>query len=581
MDGEFDCIKGDLLGIGVTLNTTTNDEHSPVIERYIRTIKEGVRSVYTVLPFKRIPTIMLTDLVYNIIFWKNAFLHKENIDNRLSPRAIVSGMPIDFKTACQLEYGSYVQTHEDHNNSLQERTSGAIALRPMGNAQGGWFFMSLQTGRRLCRFQWTPLPMPQDVITRVEKMARRNHAQRDIAFYYRDGTTPINNIANDDYTEPAGVNNIDDDGTDDESYQPEDDSTSSSSETDNTSTSSSDDINNDGETDSYYERIATQYLNTNNNTPTDVDNNANDDPIPDTVISDDNYDEFAGVIPDEVLSAETTGVTTPDPSSTMIEADVSNDHISQADFDKKMDELYGSRTRDGMRDRKPRDYSHLFLHKAEYITPRSFSHIRDIYGIDDPIMEALVATQYTVDKGIKKWGERSVEAVDVELRQLHDREVGEPKMRHELSPEIRRLALRYLMFFKEKRSGQIKGRGCADGRPQRVYTKKEDKTSPTCHIESLIITCIIDSMEGRDVATVDIPGAFMQANIDDETYVKIQGAMCDIFVQIDPDRYAKFVCVEHGRNTIYLKLKKALYGTLKAAKLFYEDLVGTLKGWGF
>ena len=197
------------------------------------------------------------------------------------------------------------------------------------------------------------------------------------------------------------------------------------------------------------------------------------------------------------------------------------------------------------------------------------------------MVEALVATQYTVEKGIKLWGDRSVEAVDIELRQLNDQEVGEPKMRHELIPAIRRPAPRYLMFLKEKRSVQIKGRGYADGRPQRIYTKKEDVSSPTAHIESLIITCIIDSMENRDVATVDIPGAFMQAKIDDETYVKIQGAMCDIFVKIDPERYAKFVCIEQGRNTIYLKLKKALYGTRKAARLFYEELIATLKSWGF
>ena len=33
-------------------------------------------------------------------------------------------------------------------------------------------------------------------------------------------------------------------------------------------------------------------------------------------------------------------------------------------------------------------------------------------------------------------------------------------------------ALRYLMFLKEKRDGTIKARGCADGRPQRIYTGK-------------------------------------------------------------------------------------------------------------
>jgi hypothetical protein len=35
------------------------------------------------------------------------------------------------------------------------------------------------------------------------------------------------------------------------------------------------------------------------------------------------------------------------------------------------------------------------------------------------------------------------------------------------------------MFLKEKRCGTIKGRGCADGRPQRDYMTKDKTASPT------------------------------------------------------------------------------------------------------
>jgi len=38
------------------------------------------------------------------------------------------------------------------------------------------------------------------------------------------------------------------------------------------------------------------------------------------------------------------------------------------------------------------------------------------------------------------------------------------------------------MFIKEKRDGKIKARGCVDGRPQRLYTNKEDMSSPTISI---------------------------------------------------------------------------------------------------
>jgi len=57
-----------------------------------------------------------------------------------------------------------------------------------------------------------------------------------------------------------------------------------------------------------------------------------------------------------------------------------------------------------------------------------------------------------------------------------------PCSRNEMSYEERKNALRYLMFLKEKREGTIKARGCADGSLQRIYTNKEDMSSPTVSI---------------------------------------------------------------------------------------------------
>eukprot|EP00957_Ditylum_brightwellii_P087083 6628020-Ditylum_brightwellii.AAC.1 len=76
-------------------------------------------------------------------------------------------------------------------------------------------------------------------------------------------------------------------------------------------------------------------------------------------------------------------------------------------------------------------------------------------------------------------------------------------------------ALRYLMFLKEKRSGKVKGRGCADGRKQRVYKAKHETHAPIVSTEAMFITAIFDATENRDVAIVDIPGAFMQAEINE------------------------------------------------------------------
>lgn len=67
------------------------------------------------------------------------------------------------------------------------------------------------------------------------------------------------------------------------------------------------------------------------------------------------------------------------------------------------------------------------------------------------------------------------------------------------------------MFLKKNRCGKIKGYGYADGRKQRLYTSKDKSSTPAVVTKSLMLTCLINTMETRDVATVDIPGAFMQS----------------------------------------------------------------------
>ena len=69
-------------------------------------------------------------------------------------------------------------------------------------------------------------------------------------------------------------------------------------------------------------------------------------------------------------------------------------------------------------------------------------------------------------------------------------------------------------LIKEKRDGKIKGRTCANGSKQRQYLKDgENVYLPTCAMESLMTTLIIDALEKRDVAIFDVPGAFLQTEM--------------------------------------------------------------------
>ena len=203
----------------------------------------------------------------------------------------------------------------------------------------------------------------------------------------------------------------------------------------------------------------------------------------------------------------------------------------------------------------------------------------DIY-VTSTVVEDLSTPQMGMKLGVKMFGEPGVAAVKKEVRQLHDREVMKAVMKSTLTKEQIRQALGYLMFLKRKRCGKIKGRGCADGRKQRAFIAKEDASLPTVATEAVFMTAILDAMERREVAVIDIPGAFMQAIMNPGVYMRITGLMVTLLLEID-DSYRPFVVYERGEPVLYVELLRALYGTLRAARLFWEKLTAVIKSWGY
>ena len=80
-------------------------------------------------------------------------------------------------------------------------------------------------------------------------------------------------------------------------------------------------------------------------------------------------------------------------------------------------------------------------------------------------------------------------------------------------------------------------------------------------IESVMLSSVIGAKERRDVAIVDIPGAFLQADTEDKIHMKLKGKMAELLVRIDPKLYRKHVQVECEKQVLYVELKEALYGT--------------------
>ena len=97
---------------------------------------------------------------------------------------------------------------------------------------------------------------------------------------------------------------------------------------------------------------------------------------------------------------------------------------------------------------------------------------------------------------------------------MHQQVAFQPVDPSKLTPTERKKAMHSLIFLQEKNSNEVKARTCADSWKQRIYSNKEDNKSPTAATESIMLTAVIEAKEERDVATIDIPNAFIQTSVD-------------------------------------------------------------------
>jgi hypothetical protein len=195
--------------------------------------------------------------------------------------------------------------------------------------------------------------------------------------------------------------------------------------------------------------------------------------------------------------------------------------------------------------------------------------------------------QYSMKAGMKQFKQRGEDAVSKELSQLHFRDTFEPLNPKDLTNEERKEVLESHLFLKEKRDATFKGCMVAGGNKQRGKIEKLDASSPTAALESVLLTAIIDAHEGRDVAVIDIPNAFVQTRLEDDAdkaIICLRGKLTELMVKIAPEIYTKYVIINSkGETVLYVRLYilNALYGIMKAALLYYQRFVTDLKSIGF
>ena len=144
-----------------------------MIDRATRTLKERARAVCHSLPFIRILIIMCVSLVSGVTKWINVFPTNSNIIQSMSANAVVEGKSKPDFSYLRINFGTYAMVYLETTNNMKHRSIPAIVLNP-SNDHGGHYFMSLFTGKQVNSKPWTEIPMTEEVIERVEDLAKKD-----------------------------------------------------------------------------------------------------------------------------------------------------------------------------------------------------------------------------------------------------------------------------------------------------------------------------------------------------------------------------------------------------------------------
>jgi len=202
-----------------------------------------------------------------------------------------------------------------------------------------------------------------------------------------------------------------------------------------------------------------------------------------------------------------------------------------------------------------------------------------------------VALLATLSEELDKYGLAGEVALTKEAQQMIDLKVfdGTDLARHlgTMPYKDKKAILNVRAFLEAKRGGRIKARiigGTGASRQDR--SMYPDVTSPTVRYETVTIMLKVAAVRLNKLAVLDAPGAYLHAPMQDmrlgsdpdtPRYVKISGLLARVLVKLVP----AWQSLMSNEGTLVLKLNKALYGLVESARLWNDEISGTLLSAGF
>ena len=530
-EGGIVALQTELAASGIQLITAGPGMHVHVVERAIRYVKEGVRSVHAGLPYV-CPRAIFKQLVPFVAQRLNLFPSSTRTD-KLSAFQLVYNRPADARKDCHLTFGAmYHVTCKDRNHTMAVRTTAAIGVGQIPNGTGTCTFFTIDRQSIIAANHFTAVPFTNDMIRHMNRLAGDDKASTAIdAPYYIHGrrltcaedipNTPPPSVSNS--REPTPVPHI-------ESPLPDRDL-----DTDHADTQEQD------EQTPPHERPLQP-----NTLPTAAD--------------------MAPAAPIDIIPADT--ISTPEPEDT-----------PDAPFESPLPpEPEPTATTEP-----------LAAPPVPVTVPRYPTRERK----PPNRLSLMSAFHMTAKRALKEDPATARPAIEAELRTLIAKGVFRPIKQSTLTEDQRRSVIRSQLNVTQKYlpttdgTGRIKDKvkarlvGGGDCQDRGKYLPSET-SSPTVSTTAIFIIAQIAAAEWRDVTTIDIGSAYLNASMPKNepsklVFMRINKEVSTIVTELD----TTFTAFINPDGTLIVELDRALYRCIESALLWYQELSGFLRRIGF
>lgn len=538
-------LSSDLSAMGITLINCGPGTHVHIVERAIRYVKEGVRSVLHGLPYS-CPRTLFKMLIPYVTLRLNLFPSSTRTD-KLSAFQLVYNRAAVATKDCHLEFGAlYHVTTRTTNNTMASRTTLAIGVGQVPNGTGTCTFFSLSTNAFFSANHFKVIPITAEVLLHLNTLASRDKLKVTAsAPFYLDGI-PIADLPTSS-GDPPDI------------------------PLDNTQLAAPSINENEHERTNEHVHEHVQEENIHTEEHIQADTNENEHERTDEHVQEENVhtEEHVQAHSDEHEHIhEQTSETPEDRADMTLQEDTSTPQ------EQPLQREPMKRTTRTARVTTP------YIHPQRERRPPNKLNLLSIYHM-------------TAKRALRETPDTAKPAIESELRTLVSKGVFRPVFQHKLTPFQRANIIRSQLNVTQKYlpssvgDGRVKDKvkarlvGGGDGQDRNHYSRAET-SSPTISTSSIFILAQVAAAEKHTVATIDIGSAYLNASmpkIDSKklVFMRISKEVTAILNEIKPD-FAQYTNMD---GTLVVELDKALYGCIESALLWYQEISTFLTSLGF